>query len=215
MEYYSESEETVQTSFYTIKEKITEELTEKKSRFIANVFYVQNEEKAKNKIEEIKKMYRDARHNVYAYRLENGIEKYSDDGEPSGTAGMPILELIRGEQLCNVLIIVTRFFGGILLGTGGLVRAYSGVAKLAIEKACKIEMKLCSEYKVIAEYDSFNSIQYYCNQHGITILSTQFLEKIEIKVLVVDSYTQKFLHDLNEMTGRNVICEEIQKCFHK
>ena len=105
----------VQKSFYTIKENGTNELVEKKSRFIANLFYVQSEEEATQKIEEVKKANRDARHNVFAYRLENGLEKYSDDGEPSGTAGVPILDILRGEKLVNVLIVVTRYFGGILL----------------------------------------------------------------------------------------------------
>ena len=124
----------MQQFFDTIQESVTEELIEKKSRFIANVFPVQTEEEASQKLEEIKRREREARHHVYAFRLENGLEKYSDDGEPSGTAGMPILDLIRGNRLVNVMVVVTRYFGGILLGTGGLVRSYGGVAKMALEK---------------------------------------------------------------------------------
>lgn len=194
---------------------MTNELIEKKSRFIANVFQVENEEEANRKIDEVKKANRDARHNVYAYRLENGLEKYSDDGEPSGTAGVPILDILRGEQLVNVLIVVTRYFGGILLGTGGLVRAYSGTSKLALEKANKVKMRLCSEYKIELDYDSYNSLQYYCKNNNILILSTNFLDKIEINVLVDDSYTEKFLHDLGEITGRKADYEKINQYYHE
>lgn len=205
----------MQKSFYTIKENVTNELVEKKSRFIASVFNIQDEQEAIEKLEEVRKANRDARHNVYAYRLESGLEKYSDDGEPSGTAGVPILDILRGEKLVNVLIVVTRYFGGILLGTGGLVRAYGGAAKLALESTNKIEMKLCTEYKIVLDYDSYNSLQYYCRNNNIKILSTNFLDKIEINVLVIDSYTEKFLHDLSEITSRKAVYEEVKKYYHE
>ena len=205
----------MQESFYTIKESVIGELTEKKSRFIAKIFYVQNEDEASKKIEEVKKDNRDARHNVYAYRLENGFEKYSDDGEPSGTAGVPILDILRGEKLVNVLIVVTRYFGGILLGTGGLVRAYSGAAKLALENTNRVEMRLCIEYKIIMDYDSYNSLQHYFLNNNIKIISTNFLEKIEVNVLVIESFNKNFLYDLNEITGRKAYCERIDQYYHE
>ena len=114
--------------FVTIKDNVQFELVEKKSRFIANLFYVESTQEAENVIKEIRKKYYDAKHNCIAYRIiENGriVEKASDDGEPSGTAGAPMLNILQKNNLANVLIIVTRYFGGILLGTGGLVRAYS------------------------------------------------------------------------------------------
>ena len=114
--------------FVTIKDNVQFELVEKKSRFIANLFYVESTQKAENIIKEIRKKYYDAKHNCIAYRIiDNGriVEKASDDGEPSGTAGAPMLNILQKNNLANVLIIVTRYFGGILLGTGGLVRAYS------------------------------------------------------------------------------------------
>jgi len=205
----------VQQSFYTIKENSIDELIEKKSRFIANVFYVRNEEEVNNKIEEVKKINRDARHHVYAYRLESGVEKYSDDGEPSGTAGVPILDILRGEELVNVLIVVTRYFGGILLGTGGLVRAYGGVAKLVLENVSKVEMKLCAEYRITIDYDMYSILQYYFKNNDIRILSTNFLEKIEINVLVIDSFIPKFLNDLSDITNRKVTLEEVNKYYHE
>lgn len=205
----------MQKSFYTIKESVTDELVEKKSRFIAKIFYVQSEEEANQKIEEVKKENRDARHNVFAYRLENGFEKYSDDGEPSGTAGVPILDILRGEKLVNVLVVVTRYFGGILLGTGGLVRAYSGATKLALKLANKIEMKLCVEYKIVVDYDSYNSLQHYFLNNNITVLSSNFLDAIEINVLVIDSQTEKFLYDLNEITIRKAHYERVNQYYHE
>ena len=129
--------------FTTIEENVSTEIVEKKSKFIANFFYVETVGEAEKIIKEIKKKYFDARHNCVAYRvIENGqvIEKSSDDGEPSGTAGAPMLNILQKNELANVLIIVTRYFGGILLGTGGLVRAYSGSLLDAIEKSKKIDL---------------------------------------------------------------------------
>ena len=124
-------------NFFTIEGEETKEkeIVEKKSRFIAQIIKITSEEEANKKILEIKKKHRDAKHNVFAYRIVNGIEKFSDDGEPSGTAGVPILDILRGEKLENILLVVTRYFGGILLGTGGLVRAYSSAAKEAHRRA--------------------------------------------------------------------------------
>ncbi len=205
----------MQESYITIKENATAELTEKKSRFIASIFHIKNEEDANEKINEIKKLYRDVKHNVYAYRLEDGTEKYSEDGEPSGTAGVPILDILRGEKLINVLVVVTRYFGGILLGTGGLVRCYGGVTKLALKNATKTEMKLCVEFKIIVEYDNYNTLQYYCQNNDIKILNTQFLDKVELDVLVVDSYTDKFLHYLSEFTNGKTYCKQTAKYYHE
>ena len=122
--------------FNSIKTNLIGEYSEKKSKFIANGYYIESEEDAKKKLEEIRKKYFDAKHNCYAYRVfEQGqlIEKMSDDGEPSGTAGAPMLNIMKGKNLCNCIIIVTRYFGGILLGTGGLVRAYSEAVNNALE----------------------------------------------------------------------------------
>ena len=127
--------------FITIQKKTQAEITEKKSKFIANLIPVESVEQAEQVIKEIKKNYHDARHNCIAYRIiENGniIEKSSDDGEPSGTAGAPMLNILQKNELANILVVVTRYFGGILLGTGGLVRAYSDSILKAIEQSQKI-----------------------------------------------------------------------------
>ena len=126
----------MEKTFLTIKQKeYTAEIVEKKSKFIAKIVKVSSEEEALEELKNIKKEHRDARHNVFAYRIANASERFSDDGEPSGTAGVPILDILRGEKLQNVLVVVTRYFGGILLGTGGLVKAYSSATKDAIALA--------------------------------------------------------------------------------
>lgn len=205
----------MQDKFLTIKNEASAEIIEKKSKFIANVFYIENENEASKKILKVKKENRDARHNVYAYRLSNGLEKYSDDGEPSGTAGPVILELLRGEKLSNVLIVVTRYFGGILLGTGGLARCYGGASKLAVQKLEKVEMKLCKEVKVSLKYEMYSILQHYCKSNDIKILDTKFLDKIEVTVLVYDSHSQKFLHDLSEITNRTASFDVVREYYHE
>ena len=146
----------------TIKESIKSEIVEKKSKFIANIYFAQTMEEAENIIKEIKKKYHDARHNCSCYRvLEQGniIEKFSDDGEPTGTAGAPMLNILRKKDLVNVVVIVTRYFGGILLGTGGLVRAYSEVTQKAIEQANIIDITMGKEYEVKVDYSNLEKLK--------------------------------------------------------
>ena len=136
--------------FTTIKSNVQAEIVEKKSKFIANLFYVDSIKQAEKLIQETKQKYHDARHNCVAYRIieeDSIVEKASDDGEPSGTAGLPMLHILQTNNLANVLIIVTRYFGGILLGTGGLVRAYSNSLIEAIGKSEKQEKCLGNEIK--------------------------------------------------------------------
>ena len=146
--------------YKTIKKQACAEYEDRKSRFIANVFPVQTEEKALEYLNAVKKKYSDARHNVYAYVLEkDNIQRYSDAGEPAGTAGVPILDYIKKEGLSNVIVVVTRYFGGILLGTGGLVHAYSKAAKAGVEAAKPVEMVLCREIRIFCDYNMLGKIQ--------------------------------------------------------
>lgn len=188
-------------TFYTIKEdKYSAELIEKKSRFIATVMKVSSEEQAAKCIEMVRKTHRDAKHNVFAYRIANVLERYSDDGEPSGTAGVPILDILRGEKLENVLVVVTRYFGGILLGTGGLVRAYSTTAKQALANAEKIEMKLSNEYDVIVDYNFINILQHYFRENSIIVNGTTFSDKVCINVIINDEKSEKIKDKIIEKT---------------
>ncbi len=169
--------------FNTISDNVSSELIEKKSKFIANAFQVKNKEEAENKINEISKEYFDAKHNCYAYIINDGkniIEKMSDNGEPSGTAGMPILNVIKKRNLQNVLVIVTRYFGGILLGTGGLTRAYSGVTTQCIDKANIIKMDFGIQYQICTTYNDFKNMKYELEKNQIQIENIEYGEKIRI-----------------------------------
>lgn len=185
-------------SFITIKENVQTELIEKKSKFICNLIKVENQEYAESVIKQIKKSYYDARHNCVAYRLienEKIIEKSSDDGEPSGTAGGPMLNILQKNNLCNVVVIVTRYFGGILLGTGGLVRAYSDVTIKAIEISDKIEKCIGLEAEAELEYNNLDIFKYYCKINGIYIENFTYLNTIICKIQLDEVTKAKLLED--------------------
>lgn len=184
--------------FITIKENVVTEIVEKKSKFIANLIYVDSIQDAENIIKDIKKKYFDARHNCIAYRIvedEKIVERSSDDGEPSGTAGAPMLTILKKNNLANVLVIVTRYFGGILLGTGGLVRAYSESTIKAIEEADKVEMILGEELEVVLDYNNFENFKYYCKNNGINIVNPQYTENIVCKIEINTDKKQKLMGD--------------------
>ena len=174
--------------FVTIKDKSFGEFIDKKSKFIANIFYVKSRKQAEEIIKQVKKQYFDARHNCSCYRiLETGsiIEKSSADGEPSGTAGAPMLNILKNNNLCNILVIVTRYFGGILLGTGGLVRAYSNATIEGLNNAEKLKMCLGMQFIVYVDYNKLENFKYYCNKNAIKISDTKYVEyaicNIELK----------------------------------
>ena len=199
--------------YITIKENAETKIIEKKSKFIANLFYVENISQAESKIKEIRKKYFDAKHHCFAYRiLENEmiIEKSSDDGEPSGTAGQPMLSILKNNNLVNVIIIVTRYFGGILLGTGGLVKAYSESLLEAIKETTKIKKVKGYELEVSLEYADFENFKYYCKNKDINIKDVKYIEyivcKIELEadaksILIEDFESKKIkLKDIKELS---------------
>ena len=162
------------------------QITEKKSRFIGDVYNIENEEDALYYINETKKKYWDARHHCYAYIIGNNneIKRFSDDGEPSGTAGKPILDVLDKSGIANCLIIVTRYFGGTLLGTGGLIRAYSEAAKSGIEASGIMEVKKGIQAQIDADYNSFGKIQYMCMERNIIITDTEYGENVHINMII-------------------------------
>ncbi len=185
-------------NFFSIDKNIETEITVKKSKFIANIIKVTNQEMANEKLKEIKKKYHDARHNCFAYRIyeeDNLIERFSDDGEPSGTAGSPMLNILQKNNIGNVLVVVTRYFGGILLGTGGLVRAYSDATIDAISKINLIENVLGIEVQVELEYDKFESFRYYCKKNDINIIKTDYKEKIVCLINLEENKKDKLMTD--------------------
>lgn len=202
--------------FFTIKENVQAEIVEKKSKFIANLFYIENIEEAEKIIKETRKKYFDARHNCIAYRvIEDGqiIERFSDDGEPSGTAGAPMLNILQKNGYVNVLIVVTRYFGGILLGTGGLVRAYSDSLTLAIEKSIKIEKRLGNQLEVIVDYSELDNFKYYCRNNKINIIESTFEEKIICKIEMENDKKEKLIEDFNTKKVKIIEYKELCKKY--
>ena len=161
----------------TILENTSAQIVEKKSKFIANIYYVQSQEEVENILKEIRKKYYDARHNCYAYSIltNNGIvNKMSDDGEPSGTAGAPMLNIITKNELTNILVVVTRYFGGILLGTGGLVKAYSEATMQALEKATIVNEEIGYEVEITVLYNEWEKVKYYLEKSNILIIDVKY-----------------------------------------
>ena len=184
--------------FFTIKEETSAEISEKKSKFIANIIPVENKKEAEETIQKAKKKYYDARHNCSAYRIieENTIiEKSSDDGEPSGTAGAPMLSILQKNNLYNVVVIVTRYFGGILLGTGGLVRAYSEVTTKAIDSVELIKKVIGVQFEITIDYSEYEKFKYYCQKHKINIENVGYKENIVCNITVEESKKQELLAD--------------------
>ena len=184
--------------YLTIKNNIETEIVVKKSKFIANFIKVTSKEQAEEEIKKIKKKYFDARHNCVSYRVledEKIVERFSDDGEPSGTAGGPMLNILQKNNLVNVLIVVTRYFGGILLGTGGLVRAYSDSLQTAIEESELLELTIGTECEVKLEYNYFEKFKYYCKNNDIQIKDTTYTEEIVCKIEMEEDKKEKLLKD--------------------
>lgn len=173
-------------SYKTIYRGGQGEITEKKSRFIATVREVKSEEEAQAFIEEMKKKYWDARHNCSAYVIGEHREctRCSDDGEPSQTAGRPMLDVLLGEELYNTAVVVTRYFGGVLLGTGGLVRAYSKAVQEGLANSCIIEKKHGILLSVETDYNGLGKVQYLAGERDIPIQEAEYTEKVVLKLLV-------------------------------
>lgn len=174
-------------SYQTVEQEASCEYVEKKSRFIAYIKPIAAEEEAAAFIAAVKSRHWDARHNVYAYCVGLGadsVQRYSDDGEPQGTAGMPVLEVLRKQQLSNTAVVVTRYFGGVLLGASGLVRAYSKSAAMGIETAGIVQLRLCDLVKVTVEYGALGRLQRELPNRGYAIQNIRFDEKVDLFAVV-------------------------------
>ena len=179
-----------------------DEIVEKKSRFIATVVPVNTEEEALEFVEKTRKKYWDARHNCFAYIIgERGqLQRCSDDGEPNGTAGKPMLDVLLGNELRNVAVVVTRYFGGTLLGTGGLVRAYSGAVKAGLDASVVITKILGVKLHIETDYTTFGKIQYILAQRELKILDTV--------------YTDKVMHAITEGTNAQAEMTAGEECYY-
>lgn len=190
------------------------EIVEKKSRFIADVFPVASEEEALQFLEKVRKEYWDARHHCWAYVIagDSVSERFSDDGEPGGTAGKPILEVIRGSELHNVLIVVTRYFGGTLLGTGGLVRAYTQAAQAGLAASKIITRVEGFKLKIRTDYTGLGKIQYFLGQRGITVVDSNYTDNVELFVLISKTEAEKLEKDITEVSSGQAETERVQTC---
>lgn len=191
------------------------EIVEKKSRFIATVIPIQTEEEAISFIEATKKKYWDASHNCSAYVLgkNNEIQRCSDDGEPSQTAGRPMLDVLLGEGLHNTAVVVTRYFGGTLLGTGGLVRAYSKAVQEGIKNCIVAEKKYGTKLLVETDYNGIGKIQYILGKRGLTILTSDYTDKVVIQVLVPIQELEELKKAMIEATCGQTVLTELENIY--
>lgn len=195
--------------YRTVRREAAIEMTEKRSRFIATVKPVESEAEATEFLNKLRQKYWDATHNVYAYIIEaNNIMRYSDDGEPSGTAGMPVLDILKKEGLTNLIVVVTRYFGGILLGTGGLVHAYSKSAKLGVEASGIADMLYCRELRVTCEYTLLGKLQSELRSMRVIADEPVYSDKVEIPLHIPVADFEKVKNALTELTGANIEFEK-------
>lgn len=189
--------------YNTIMEEAEGEITEKKSRFICNIYHIENENEISTYIEALRKKHYQAKHVCYAAILSDGGEilKYSDDGEPSGTAGKPMLEILKGKKLTYTLACVTRYFGGVLLGTGGLVRAYSDALNAALDNS-KIETcRLCRKVVCLVDYQTVGKIKYKLENYEAEVVNEEYSDKVKVTISIPDEKTDAFLAFVTEISA--------------
>ena len=191
------------------------EIVEKKSRFIATVCPVNSEEDTVRFIEKIKKKYWDARHNCHAFVIgeRNEVSRCSDDGEPSGTAGKPMLDVLLGAGLHNVCVVVTRYFGGTLLGTGGLVRAYSQAVQEGLANSLIAEKIMSCRMKIYTDYNGIGKIQYILGKSRAITVNTEYTERVVVEILIENGYIDQLCKEIVEATSGKAGIEKIEECY--
>ena len=200
---------------YRTVEKLGEAIfTDRKSKFIAHTKPVQNEKQALDFLQEMRTRYSDATHNVYAYIIdENNIFRYSDDGEPGGTSGMPVLDTLRKENIVDAITVVTRYFGGTLLGTGGLVHAYTSAASESLKNAGKITKVLCSGFSVTVDYTLSGKVQYMLAGGEYFTEAVNYAENVEFLVFVKKASRERFLKELAEICAGKANIKETKEKY--
>ena len=203
-------------NYKTVKFNTKDEFVEKRSRFIGYCKPVTTEQEAIDFINKIKKDHWDATHNVYAYSLREGqIKRYSDDGEPSGTAGMPALDVILKNDAVDVVVVVTRYFGGVLLGTGGLVRAYAKGCKVALEAANIVTMELCSQCKISCSYNQYGKINTLVMQKGGYVDNCDFADNVIIDFHMPVDLVNSLNKSLADATAGEITVEIIGENYYE
>ena len=187
---------------------------EKRSKFTGRLWHVETAEDAVAKIKEMREKYWDATHNCYAYILREGnVMRYSDDGEPQGTAGMPILEVLRHENLTDCVCVVTRYFGGILLGAGGLVRAYSHGAKIAVDAASRKLMTTCVLLEMQMDYSFYGKVNYLLPNYVCRVEDTDFGAVVSMKVLFKKDESERFIKEVTELSAALIVPQVVEERF--
>lgn len=202
------------TSYKTVKLEASDEFVEKHSRFIGYCKPVKSESEAVEFINMIKKKHWDARHNCYAYSLREGqVRRYSDDGEPSGTAGIPMLDIITKSEAVDVVVVVTRYFGGVLLGTGGLVRAYSRGCKIALEAAQVVEMRLCCECEISCSYTRYGKLNTIIIDNGGIVDDVEYADDVTIKFHIPDELLPALDKQFADVTSGEIRTEVVSEKY--
>lgn len=203
--------------YYITSEKGHSEVVEKKSRFIAHIIPIQSEDEALEVIESLKKEYWDARHNCYAFVVgpNNEVQRFSDDGEPQGTAGKPILEVLLNKNVHNTLILVTRYFGGTLLGTGGLIRAYGQAALEGLKDAEIQEVFDGVTFEVYVDYESIGKIKYNMVQFGVGDVEEEYGEEVTLKIQMKKADFEKFKTSVIDATSGKAIFSDVEECEYR
>lgn len=199
----------MQKEYKTVLKQACAVYEEKKSKFIATVSPVSTEDEALDFINGIRSRYWDASHNVYSYYIagDNTVQRFSDDGEPAGTAGMPVLEAIKKHELQNIAVVVTRYFGGTLLGASGLVRAYGKSASLGIEAAVIIRKQLCTQFGIIVEYPLFGRLQSLVAAEGYAVKGVSYGQDVEFTIFVPVDEVESFAGSVREATNARALTE--------
>ena len=201
-------------NYLTISENAKASFIEKRSEFIGYISPVKTNDEAVAFINSIKAEHRKAKHNVYAYILrEDNISRYSDDGEPQGTAGVPVLDVLKKRGLTDVCVVVTRYFGGILLGGGGLVRAYSHAASLACDAAHIMDMCLCHRLKITAAYGTYGKISYLLPNYDTITVDSDFGSDVTLEILVLSEKLDALKKELTEVTNGTAEIEDMGELF--
>ncbi len=204
----------METEYQTIEAFAQDMFVEKRSKFICAAAPAATEEEALRFIKERRERFWDAAHTVYAYRIREGnLSRYSDDGEPQGTGGIPVLDVIRKEGLVDVAVAVTRYFGGTLLGAGGLVRAYSGGASLALHAAKRVTMSLCAECEIRTDYSWYGTVSKLLPQFGAKTLDSAFTEEVRLRFLIREDRLISFESALREATAARAAAKVLEKRF--
>lgn len=202
------------SAYKTVHGAGCDSFTEKRSQFLGYVRPVQSAQEATDFIEEIRKKHWDAKHNVFAYILrDGGVKRYSDDGEPQGTAGVPVLDVLEKEKLFDVAVVVTRYFGGVLLGTGGLVRAYSHAAKLAVLAGGIVTMRPCSILKVETDYAFYQRLLTILPDYGATVQTSDFSDKVTLSFSVASEKETALCEKIFDASDGRIRAQKIGENF--